>query len=98
MSIRPFTRELRKLGFELDFRDRSGGTVCTQFKLRKGDRELHVQFWADGHHRVAHGTHGLHGLHECTPPTEFETVPHMLTAIDYEWIRASGPLIKLASD
>jgi len=90
MTIRPFTRALRAQGFELEFRDRSGGTTVTQFKRRAGLRELHVQLWGSGYHRVSHGTHTRYGLHECTTPTEFKTVPEMILAIKYEWLRASG--------
>ena len=89
MTLRPFTTELRKQGFELAFRDRGGGTTCTQFVKRQGDRELHVQLWAHGLCRVSHGTHGPLGLRQTTEPTEFETVGEMRLAIQLEWIRPS---------
>lgn len=95
-TLRPFTRELRKRGFEFCYRDRSGGTTVTEFYARKGDRFLRVQFWGDGKHRVSHGTHtklsnGTEGAHSTTPPTNFETVPTMLAAIEHEWVRPSLP-------
>jgi hypothetical protein len=77
------------LGFEFCFCDRSGGTIVTEFAKREGDRQLRVQFWKDGHHRVSHGSYGEHGLHETTPPTDFETVPDMLKALAFEWSRPS---------
>lgn len=95
-TIRPFTRELRKQGFEFEFRDRGGGTTVTQFRKRQGDRMLHVQFWASGKHRVSHGTvtklpNGQEGMRETTTPTDFTTVDQMLKAIELEWTRPSGP-------
>lgn len=90
MTIRPFTTALRKDGFEFCWCDRSGGTKVTQFSKRVGDRELHVQFWDDGHHRVSHGTHGEHGLHETTEPTDFRTVEEMRIAVAFEWRRVSA--------
>lgn len=93
MTIRPFTHVLRKNGFELDFRSRSGGTTVTQFKKRSGNRELHVQLWADGNHRVSHGTYskinGRDCLHETTRPTDFKTVAKMKAALVFEWNRSS---------
>lgn len=88
-GIRPFTRELRKQGFEFCFRDRSGGAACTEFAKREGDRELRVQFWDEGPHRVSHGTYGQYGLRQTTEPTSFSTVPEMLAAIKLEWTRPS---------
>ena len=93
-TIRPFTNELRKQGFQLDYRDRSGGTTVTEFKMRKGDREVRVQFWADGKHRASHGTYrtlknGVEGYRETTMPTNFRTVPEMLKAVEREWTRPS---------
>jgi|SRR5882724_49108 len=89
MTIRPFTSVLRKQGFEFCWCDRSGGCKTTQFAKREGDRELHVQFWGDGPHRVSHGTYGQHGLRETTEPTSFSTVAEMLLALKLEWARPS---------
>lgn len=99
-TIRPFTVQLRKQGFEFCFCDRSGGCKVTQFAKRQGDRELHVQFWDDGPHRVSHGTYsklgnGREGLRETTTPTSFATVAEMLQAVEAEWTRPSGPGVAL---
>jgi hypothetical protein len=92
-TLRPFTRELRKQGFGFRFRDRSGGTTVTEFSHHRGDRGLRVQLWGTGKHRVSHGTYhrinGIDCLHETTPPTDFETLPEMLAAIELEWRRPS---------
>lgn len=98
MTVRPFCRELRKLDFEFCFRDRGGGATVTQFAKREGDRELHVQLWGGGAHRVSHGTYvklpgGREGLHETTLPTDFRTVPEMLEAIALEWKRPSTVIL-----
>ncbi len=94
-TLRPFTRKLREMGFTLDFRDRSGGTTVTQFIKRDEDRELHVQLWANGSHRVTHGSYkvinGHDCLHETTLPSDFTTLEGMKYAILYEWIRPSTP-------
>lgn len=87
MTLRPFTTVLRKQGFEFHFRDRSGGNSCTQFTKRQGDRQLRVQLWGDGKHRVSHGIYGKHGLRETTLPTDFSTVAEMIAAIEHEWTR-----------
>lgn len=90
VNIRPFTRELRKQGFDFEWRDRSGGTECTQFTKRQGDRRLRVQFWKDGNHRVSHGTYSSeHCYSETTLPTSFKTVEGMLAAVAAEWTRPS---------
>ena len=96
-AIRPFTRELRKLGFVFEFRDRSGGAEVTEFSKRQGDRKLRVQLWKGGGHRVSHATitkldGGLEGEHATTLPTEFRTVSEMLKAIELEWSRPSTPV------
>jgi hypothetical protein len=88
-TLRPFTSELRRQGFDLEFRQRGGGTTVTQFEKRIGDRGLHVQLWADSGHRVSHGTYSKHGLHETTKPTGFATVEEMKAAIEFEWTRPS---------
>lgn len=99
-TIRPFTTQLRKQGFEFCFCDRGGGCKVTEFSKRQGDRQLRVQFWGDGEHRVSHSTYsdlgnGIEGLRGATEPTDFTTVAEMLEAIAAEWTRPSGPGVAL---
>lgn len=66
----------------------------TELSKRVGDRELHVQLWGDGQHRVSHGTYqklpnGREGLSGTTEPTSFSTVTEMLDALAHEWRRPS---------
>lgn len=95
-TLRPFTRELRRLGFERQYRQRHQDGDVTEFRATRGDRFVTVQLWSDGSHRAAHGTRtglesGIIGEHETTCPTNFRDVQGMLRAIAYEWARPSGP-------
>lgn len=93
-TIRPFTRELRKQGFEFCYCDRGGGDKVTEFAKRQGDRTVKVQFWRSGLYRASHGTHsqlpsGHEGCCETTRPAIFKTVPEMLKVVEAEWSRPS---------
>lgn len=98
MTIRPFTRELRRQGFVFCYRDRGGGCVVTEFAKRQGDRTVRVQFWDHDQakpHRVSHETHsalpgGGEGTRATTLPVYFGDVPEMLLVILAEWKRPSG--------
>lgn len=87
MTLRPYTTVLRRAGFQFGYRSRAGDCHVTEFWKREGDRELKVQLWADGKHRVSHGIHGKHGLRQSDTPTDFETVADMECAIKREWTR-----------
>ena len=96
-TIRPFTRELRKLGFEYCYCTRHQGEKTTEFAKRDGNRTVRVQFWSRGLYRVTHADHlplpnGRESVTETTPPTVFTTVAKMLAAVQAEWTRPSGLL------
>lgn len=78
---------LRKLGFKKVWHTTSGGQATTQYDKRLADgRELHVQIWADGGHRVSHSFNGCSD----TTPTDFRLKPQMSDAIDKESTRTDS--------
>jgi hypothetical protein len=84
-----FAIELRKLGFFKAWNSTAGGMRCTLWTRTTPDaptlgyRQLRVQIWADGHHRVSHGINNR----ETTEPTDFETVAGLHTAVAHEMTR-----------
>lgn len=86
-------RALRKHGFARDGGPKQEPLV---FKKRLGDREVEVQLWGDGYHRVSHMVFkphpsGLEGGRMSTPPTEFGTVVTLFHAIGIELTRDDQP-------
>lgn len=80
-TLRSFTRQLRGLGFVPGRDSRAGGIrVWSWTKQTSLDRMVEVQFWGDGGHHVTHERNGC----QCTRPTDFNDVPGMLVAIEYE--------------
>lgn len=83
----PFARALSAAGFKRDGRS----TDPLLYVLTVGDRELDVQLWSDGGHRVSHSVISelpgrparapFLGKTMTTTPTDFRTVPQMFAAI-----------------
>lgn len=83
IGIRPFTDALRIIGFTKIWDSRAGGQRTIQYRKHIQDRDLIVQLWGDGNHRITHE------LRECsdTTPTDFRTLPQMHRAITRESTR-----------
>lgn len=87
MEMSRFIRQLRKLGFTVDFDTCAGGTRTIQFgKLVDTRRKVIVQLWGDGGHRA---THEFKGCSD-TRPTDFTALDGMDSAIKQESTRTDG--------
>lgn len=89
MNIRPFTEALRKhnKAWTRTFESRAGGNRVVIYSLTLNKiRELRLQLWEDGKHRISHSIKGR----TTTTPTEFETVQEMLLAIKVETLRCDN--------
>jgi hypothetical protein len=71
--------ELRHYLAKRTFCDNS--VVCYEFTV--GDRQIDLQLWNDGNHRVSHFLRGRMS----TVPTDFKTVEEMKAAIQRELTR-----------
>lgn len=84
MNIRPYTNALRAQGgWIADGDSNGGGQRVVSFKKLIGLRELRLQLWEDGRHRVSHAYAG----NETTYPTAFHDVEGMAAAIATETAR-----------
>jgi hypothetical protein len=94
VDVRPYARVLREQGFKCDYvysgSQHNHSVRC--FEKTESARQLTVQLWGDGKHRVSHAAVGKHGPHSTTTPTSFFTVAEMKLAILYEWVRPSTPV------
>lgn len=89
-TIRQFCAALRKDGFTMLYRDRSGGCTVTEFEKRSTDRKVSVQLWGDGKHRASHMRRiNNDDRRWCgkTEPTDFTTLDGMSAAITFEFAR-----------
>src|SRR6266404_166964 len=93
LSIRPYTDAMRldpKARWEREWDSRAGGVRCVKFRWQVDHwRILHLQLWGDGRHRVSMEWRGR----QATPPTDFQSVTQMHSAIAYEKTRVPPPAV-----
>ena len=90
-SLVAFTRELHRLGFRRDGRTRDP----LLYVKRVHFRELDLQLWRDGRHRVSHflvNPRHPYRKRSTTHPTSFTDVPGMKRAIRRELARTDHKL------
>jgi hypothetical protein len=87
-NFRLFIAALKKDGFAKRWDDRSkvNGRVAEYFKV-VGERDVGVQLWSDGGHRVSH----MLGGRMSTPPTPFADIDGMRAAVQHELRRNDHP-------
>ena len=97
MNIRPYTNALcqKKAFWVFDFDSRAGGVRVVQIRyVVSGERNLHIQPWDDGNHRVSMEYRGR----QATLPTSFTDVEDMLKAIQFERMRDPAPSFERSRD
>ena len=75
-----FAPLLRKRGFKKDWDSRAGGIRIAGWTKHAGEREVRVQIWADGNHRVSHSIRNRATTH----PTQFNDEASMDDALSWE--------------
>jgi len=84
-----FAPELRRLGFRKAWSSRAGGGRVDEWSRTDPDaatlgyRQLSVQLWEDGHHRISHAINNR----ATTEPTGFDTIEALHVALERETTR-----------